>query len=79
MTIEELFKPKESMKQLFADDKEKKADNLYTHDEVKNVLNEYIKKNCKVEKKFIKLDPYLCNLCNLNFYPPPPHPLTPFL
>jgi hypothetical protein len=61
--IEDLYKPRDNMKQLFADEKEKKTDNLYTHEEVKNVLNEYIKKNCKVEKKFIKMDPYLCSLC----------------
>lgn len=63
VVIEELFKPRENMKAIFAEEKEKKPDNLYTHEEIKNVLNEYVKKNCKVEKKFIKMDPLLCSLC----------------
>ena len=61
--IEELYKPKENLKQIFSEDKEKKPDNLYTHEEAKNLLQEYVKKNCTLEKKFILMDPYLCSLC----------------
>lgn len=65
--IEDLCKPKDSLKQLFPNE-EKKADNLYTFDEAKNVLQEYIKKNCTLEKKYIVMDPYLLSLCEFCLY-----------
>lgn len=60
--IEDLYKPKDNLKQLFPIE-EKKPDSLYTHEEARNILQEYIKKNCKLEKKFIVMDPYLLSLC----------------
>lgn len=62
VVIEDLCKPKDNLKQLFPNE-EKKAENLYTFDEARNVLQEYIKKNCTLEKKLIVMDPYLLSLC----------------
>ncbi len=39
-----------------------------TADQVKNLVNAYITKNCKVEKKIIFFDVLLTNLCKITFY-----------
>lgn len=58
--IDELYKPKDSAKAIF---QEKKADGLYSLEEARNALNDYIKKNeIKTEKKFFVMNPYLLNL-----------------
>lgn len=62
VSIEDLYKPKDSIKKLF--DNDKKLDGLYTMEEAKARLQDYLKKNeIKMEKKFLILDPYLLSLC----------------